>query len=193
MRAHRATASQLAARVYRYREAHCPGRRHPRCASKSFRLTHGSGIIEFRSVVCLRIGGAVAADWHSWQEMADESLSAARTLQKEGQFRSCASRVYYASYQAVSAVHLYIGMTPPPEREAWSHEDTPKMIEDHWHKYEGSRDKRREIARKLRSLYNLRLSADYFGDGKTNGATAQKAVRDASFILKTAYGILPER
>lgn len=66
--------------------------------------------------------------WQSWREMAQESEKAARLAEADGCLRSAASRYYYAAYQAATALLLYRGLTPPAEREAWSHENTPQLM-----------------------------------------------------------------
>ena len=68
--------------------------------------------------------------WQLWQDMARESEQAARLAEDGGCPRSAASRYYYAAYQAVTALLLYRGLTPPEGREAWSHEDTPLSCRD---------------------------------------------------------------
>jgi len=51
--------------------------------------------------------------------VAPDALDSRRAAQdlKVRQRRSCASRIYYSAYQAVTAVLLYRGGIPPDERE----------------------------------------------------------------------------
>ena len=135
----------------------------------------------------------MAADWRSWRVMARDSLTAAKVLHKEHLFRASASRAYYAAYLAVSAVNIYIGRSQPPAREAWSHEDTPRMIMDHWQRFVASSAKRRDLARRLGLLYKLRISSDYFGQVGPGEGSTTKALRDATVLVKTAERILPLR
>jgi len=68
--------------------------------------------------------------WQLWQGMAREAVEAAWLAEAGGCLRSSASRYYYAAYQAVTALLVYRGLTPPADREAWSHEDTPDLLQD---------------------------------------------------------------
>ena len=68
--------------------------------------------------------------WENWWRMAQGSLTAAQVLEQQGEYRSGASRAYYAAYQAVTALLLYAKQTPPEGREAWSHEVTPDLVKN---------------------------------------------------------------
>ncbi len=133
----------------------------------------------------------MGTDWRLWQRMALNSQGAAELLWSAGHLRPCASRVYYAAYQAITAVLLYRGMIPPAGREAWSHEDTPRMIEEHWTPLISSLDRRRDLARRLADLYKLRVTADYVGNTPITLPAVQKAMRDGSFLVHVASDLLP--
>lgn len=131
--------------------------------------------------------------WERWWSMAQGSLKAAQLLAQQGEVRSSASRAYHAAYQAVTAVLLYYGMTPPADREAWSHTDTPGLI---W-KLAGTttrQDARRDVASRLYASYELRLKADYNkDDAEVSALDLKTSIKTASFVVKWAEDILPQR
>lgn len=131
--------------------------------------------------------------WQRWQEMARESERADRLAEAEDCFRSAASRYYYAAYQAATALLIYRGLIPPADREAWSHEGTPNVVADDLGKIVPSRDKRQNLATRLKRLYDLRLIADYKASRRATASAVQKAGRDARHILSVAQDVLPER
>lgn len=102
-----------------------------------------------------------------------------------------ARRYYYAAYQAVTALLLYRGLTPPTGREAWSHEETPTLLQDQLQALIRSRDRRNDLADRLAKLYRLRLIADYKATRFVVAAQVVKAGRDARFILRVADEKLP--
>lgn len=123
--------------------------------------------------------------------MALDSQQSALLLQTQGRSRSCASRIYYAAYQAVTAVLLYRGCVPPVGREAWSHEVTPQLIVEQWEPLIRSLDRRRELERSLRRLYDLRVSADYVGNDPIEPSAVVKGLRDGNYLIKIANELLP--
>ncbi len=131
--------------------------------------------------------------WQAWLEMAHESEEAAQRAEADGHFRSSASRYYYAAYQAVTALLLYRGIIPPAGREAWSHEETPALLQDQLQTLIRSRERRNDLAARLKELYRQRLTADYQGARTVTAAQVVKAGRDTRFILRVADGKLPRR
>jgi uncharacterized protein (UPF0332 family) len=131
--------------------------------------------------------------WRLWQKMAQESFDAGELAIGQRFLRSAASRLYYAAYQAITALLLYRNLTPPEEYEAWSHEDTPGLIEDHLTPIIRARDQRRNLSRRLRALYSLRLEADYRAQSSVETMDVDQARRDAGFILSNAKRILPKQ
>jgi uncharacterized protein (UPF0332 family) len=129
--------------------------------------------------------------WQQWWNMAMESLEAASTLKANGLWRSSVSRYYYAAYQATSAVLLYRGIPPPADEEAWSHADTPNMLEAHFTPYVSSRDTRKRLKKQLGELYKWRILADYRG-GEKSESRMGNVRKYASYIVKTAEDILPK-
>lgn len=125
--------------------------------------------------------------------MARESEEAARLAEAGGCLRSSASRYYYAAYQAVTALLLYRGLTPSADREAWSHEDTPGLLQDQLQALIGSRDKRDDLADRLTGLYRLRLIADYRTVRSVTTTQIVTAGWNARFILRVVDEKLPGR
>lgn len=131
--------------------------------------------------------------WRLWQDMARESEEAARLAEAGGCLRPAASRYYYAAYQAVTALLLYRGLTPPLDREAWNHEDTPALLQDQLRTLIRSRDKRNDLAARLVDLYRVRIIANYQGRRVVSLSRLAGAGRDARYILRVMEGVLPER
>ena len=131
------------------------------------------------------------ASWQQWLLMAVESNNAAEDAQSAKHWRSSVSRYYYSAYQAVSAVLIYRGPTPPPEEEAWGHASTPDMIVEHFAPYIRSKDVRQRYANQLRELYSWRIKADYRGKANLQDAT-DKVRMFASRLMQLAETILPE-
>ena len=129
--------------------------------------------------------------WQQWFVMAIESRSAAEDAQSAQHWRSSVSRYYYAAYQAVSAVLIYRGLTPPPEEEAWGHASTPDMLVEHFVPYIRSKDVRQRHAEQLRELYVWRIKADYRGSEQLQ-ANINNVHKHANRLVKLAEGILPE-
>jgi len=131
--------------------------------------------------------------WQLWQEMAAESERAARNAAQDHCLRSSVSRYYYAAYQATTALLLYRKLTPPVNREAWSHDMTPIILREQLETLIASRDQRRNLASRLERLYKTRISADYMGSEMIDALKLNFARKDAGYILKTIFDILPER
>ena len=130
-------------------------------------------------------------DWQNWYRMAIDSQQAAQELQSF-RLRSCASRIYYSAYQAVTSVLLYRGLAPPVGQEAWSHVTTPELIVEHWGPLMASIDKRKDLAKRLGGLYKLRISADYVGDDIVSAPIVARAMKDGNFLVRVVAGILPK-
>ena len=126
--------------------------------------------------------------------MAQESLQAAAVAETKGLFRSSVSRYYYAAYQAITALLLYRGITPPVvdgiQRGAWSHADTPELIRQQLGAVVRSRDKRSDLAKRLGVLYRMRLIADYSARTSITQENVDTVRRDAGYLVKAAERIL---
>ena len=127
--------------------------------------------------------------WTRWLQMARGSLAAAQALAVQGEARSSASRAYYAAYQAVTAILLYHNMTPPVDREAWSHDATPDLIR-RLASITINQDTRKDVARRLVDCYQLRLTADYIGATEVGKTELKAALKNASYIVGVAGVVL---
>jgi hypothetical protein len=131
--------------------------------------------------------------WRLWWKMACESEAAARQAEANGHLRSSASRYYYATYQAATALLLYRGMIPQVGREAWNHVDTPALLQDQLPLLIRSKFRRDDLAQRLVDLYRIRIVADYVGREIIGKSRIQRAGKDARYILQIAGALLPER
>lgn len=130
--------------------------------------------------------------WRQWRDLMRESERAARLAEAEGCPRSAASRYYYAAYQAVTALLVYRGLTPPTDQEGWSHVLTPTLLRDETATLIPSRDRRNDLAMKLRELYDLRIEADYIASRTVSQGRIVTARRDSGFIVSIMGNILTE-
>ena len=129
--------------------------------------------------------------WEKWWNMAQGSLKAAHVLEVFGEQRSSVSRAYYAAYQAATALLLYGRQIPPVGREAWSHEATPELVT----RLPGTilvPPVAQDMRKRLSSLYDLRLVADYQGERDIDELALRSTLRDAAFIIKIANVTLPK-
>lgn len=129
--------------------------------------------------------------WQDWRALARDSETAARNAEAEGHLRSSVSRYYYAAYQAVSAVLLFRGITPPTGREAWSHAVTPQMIKDHLQRFLPSTTDTEKSANDLSTLYKLRVSADYVTSDQIGSQEIADARQYAEAVIQIAVDNLP--
>jgi uncharacterized protein (UPF0332 family) len=136
------------------------------------------------------------ADWRQWFAMAQQSYNAAVVLSNDKDFvRSAASRYYYAGYQAMTALLLYSGQTPPivdgVERESWNHDVTPQMLLDNLNLILRERNSRYQIRSKLQELYKVRIYADYAGSQPIAPERLKAVRKESHYLLKVAKDALP--
>ena len=131
-------------------------------------------------------------DYEKWLVMARASFATGDLANESGDNRSAASRYYYAAYQAVTALFLYRGLTPPVGREAWSHDETPDIIVNDLSPLIRSRDTRNNLRVRLTGLYDLRVTADYRARIAVDDEELKEARKDAGFILDRVTQILPK-
>lgn len=130
--------------------------------------------------------------WQLWIVMAQDSSETARIAEAAGHLRSAASRYYYAAYQAVTALLHYRGVAVPENRQAWSHDQTPNLIVEQLAPLLKSRDRRRDLARRLERLHKTRIIADYLADIPLQAGSLESLRRDSNYVIKVAEKILPE-
>ncbi len=120
-----------------------------------------------------------------WKRTALATLDTARSLRDHEDFRSCVSRIYYAAYQAATAIclahedadHFPNGWNNP------SHEQLPDLVQNNG---DLSPPARRTAARILRLLRGFREDADY-RPGRTVDAVT---VRTSLLAVSTLFEVL---
>ena len=132
--------------------------------------------------------------WERWLEMAQDSLQSARDLGSEhsisAHLRSAVSRYYYAAYQAVTAVLLYLSQIPPDNREAWSHAETPDFTVNVFARVLRSRKQRQHMQRELSTLYKMRCDADYVSIVTIDKDIVKTVGKSSRYIVRQCEDIL---
>ena len=134
--------------------------------------------------------------WKKWWHRAVDSLDAAKVLQRHGNLHPSASRAYYAAYQAATAALLHQKLVLPglEDREAWSHQATPTLLattQTSSRPSSWNQNTRHIMAKRLATLYKLRLRADYKMNVEVSEAALAQAIRDATFIVRSIGTFLP--
>ena len=116
-----------------------------------------------------------------WQKTALETSKAAQILYDAGSYRDCASRAYYAAYQAATALCVKHGdaVNFPPGWNNPAHEQLPRLIQQNG---DLPPKARQEISKSLRFLRNERESADYKLGQTVNKASAQECLRQLTRV-----------
>ncbi len=111
---------------------------------------------------------------------AQESLAAARSELATDRYNVCASRCYYACFQAAVAALMLAGIEPPPQDRVWSHGAVQSL-------FAGLLiDRRKRYPAALRStlprLASLRERADYDASPVSGVQAARAVSRAAEFV-----------
>lgn len=118
----------------------------------------------------------------SWKDIANGNLDGARLSAREGEFRSCVSRAYYAAFAAVAfALRAYAPFASG--RETPQHLLVPKLMQQHLASTT-SAARLRELKARMRRLYNERINADYKSAAPIDAHSALQSRRDASAVCK---------
>lgn len=133
------------------------------------------------------------ANYDLWLDMARDSYAAGEETEALVRLRSAASRFYYAAYQAATALLLYRGLTPPDNREAWSHDLTPQLALQELETIRVPRVVRFDMRRRLLDLYQMRVVADYQAQITVTASDVGEGRRDAGYILRVAENTLPRK
>lgn len=113
--------------------------------------------------------------------LSSEDLETAEFLHEAKRYRSCISRAYYAMYYASQALLLSEGL------ETSTHKGVIKLINLHFaHTGKLSLD----IAKLLKSIYDLRQSGDYSTDFVADEIVANRAIADAKNFIGEIRKIL---
>lgn len=125
----------------------------------------------------------------TWIQLADESLSAAKTLLAEGCHRSCASRAYYSAY--ASATHALlasghrVGSAHSPNP---SHSQIATMVQHNLDSKRFDLPARRDLSRRVRMLQRFRIVGDYMPVESIDRPRAIACVRDAARVREELGG-----
>ncbi|MBY0311640.1 MAG: HEPN domain-containing protein [Phycisphaerales bacterium] len=110
-------------------------------------------------------------------------MQSSKLLLEHGHFRAAVSRAYYSAYSMVTSGLIQSGHTVSVgERPNPSHAQVAVMIQHNLDKRRFDKIAIRELSRKVRRLYAMRLSADYAPQDSIEQAEALQAVRDASTV-----------
>ncbi len=118
-----------------------------------------------------------------WNTQAVQSLQSAQLLFVAERYRDCASRAYYAAYQAATAVCVEHGdgVNFPPGWNNPTHEQLPGLLLNN----SGlTLSERRTAARLLRSLRAAREDADYRPGRTVDKTTALNSLRDMLVVRR---------
>jgi hypothetical protein len=120
----------------------------------------------------------------TWNDLADESRTAAIELFRQKRWRSFTSRAYFALYAAVSAQLIRGGLTLPADREGPHHVPLPTLIGMHLLALPGG--PRWKVAEATRALYHYRRVGDY----RPSRTIAHREARTALSLMNRAFGLL---
>jgi uncharacterized protein (UPF0332 family) len=115
----------------------------------------------------------------TWRQLSEDSLSAAKTLLREGNYRSSVSRSYYAAYYAATN-EITRSLTTFPD--GWNnppHEKVPLYIQNN---LAMSPVSKKTIKRILGVLRQFRVDADYRPYRLIDAQIARNCIRDAGRI-----------
>ncbi|RPI63315.1 MAG: HEPN domain-containing protein [Planctomycetaceae bacterium] len=123
-----------------------------------------------------------------WNTMASNSYKAANLLMQEQCDRSCISRAYYAAYsRATKALAMSGGATFSAGREGPTHSGLPGMVETH---LASLGEHRWRVSDYLRTLYMLRLIADYRPSDEIENTDARKALELMGLVFVLTKGAI---
>jgi len=128
----------------------------------------------------------VAMDWNT---LASSSYGAVGLLAQERYDRSTVSRAYYAAYSRIAHMLALCGMTFADGREGPGHEKLDEVVLRHLRMLG---QHRWLVAEDLRTLYKMRLEADYRPSRPIEAMAARKAVRLMSRIFSLTKGVVDE-
>jgi uncharacterized protein (UPF0332 family) len=109
-----------------------------------------------------------------WRVVAMECYGAAGELKLADRWRSAVSRAYYAAYSRVSASLRESGLAMSADRDGPSHATLPGLVENNLTIMRVQ--DRPGVSSRLRTLYALRLTADYFPSVPVGESDAQQAL-----------------
>jgi len=120
----------------------------------------------------------------TWRQLSESSLSAAKTLLREGNYRSCVSRSYYAAYCAATGEIVQAITTFANGRRNPAHEMVTQYVQSD---LAISQVRKNTIKSLVRILRQLREDADYRPYRQLSKETARDCVRDAQRVQQELW------
>jgi uncharacterized protein (UPF0332 family) len=117
----------------------------------------------------------------NWREMGKDSLDAAKSLLRDGRYRSSISRSYYAVFSAATEELTRLRVPFEYNRDHPTHRQLPNLLQKNLrlrHHYEVSR-----LVSVIKRLYKARIDADYVRGATIDENLARNMVRDAHTVL----------
>lgn len=121
----------------------------------------------------------------TWRQLSEDSLSAAKTLLREGNYCSSVSRSYYAAYCAATNEIVQNLTTFPNGWNNPPHEKVPEYIQNN---LAISQVSKKTIKKLILILRRFREDADYRPYRLVNIQAARDCVRDAQRIQQEFCG-----
>lgn len=118
---------------------------------------------------------------NEWKKLSRDCERSAQKLRDSGYLRGCVNRAYYAAYSAATMLLLANGYTPGARREGPPHGDVLDMT---GRVTSIPADRLDIISQKMRTLYKMRLDADYFAKRTIDARMAQASLLICRSVLK---------
>lgn len=115
---------------------------------------------------------------------ASETLEEAHLMQREGHWNTCANRLYYAAFYAVSALLVKDNFT------AAKHTGIKAMFNQHYVK---TGIVTKENGRLYNRLFNLRQEGDYVDFVSFEAVTIQPLIGETAVFIETIRSLLTAR
>lgn len=121
----------------------------------------------------------------TWRQLSEDSLNAAKTLLREGNYRSSVSRSYYAAYCAATNEIVQNLTTFPNGWNNPPHEKVTGYIQNNLAMPQTQKDLIKGL---MRTLRHFREDADYRPHRLVNLQSARDCVRDAEHVQQSFWG-----
>jgi len=121
----------------------------------------------------------------TWRQLSEGSLRAAEILFREGEYRSCISRAYYAAYCAATE-EIVKKLTTFPN--AWNNPPHIKVSVYIQNNLTLAPTKKQRIIRRINILRLYRENADYRPQTTISEQVARNCIRAAAAIQRDFWG-----
>lgn len=121
----------------------------------------------------------------TWDELAAETLAAARKLNDDGHARSSISRSYFAAYAKFTAVFVgHGGFQFTHGGHNPSHDQLHVLIRNNLPAQRSGKRDRRRLAKLFSGLQKARIDADYAPERTVTSGDSMDALRDVSVAFR---------